>query len=91
MGAGEILITSIDRDGTIMIGYDLELTRLVCASVSTPVIASGGAGTMNIWRRCCGKGRSLLFLPLLFSILPSKRRWKPNVIWKDKGSGYGYD
>ncbi|CAN5739279.1 imidazole glycerol phosphate synthase subunit HisF [soil metagenome] len=43
-GAGEILLTSIDRDGT-RAGYDLELTRAVSAAVPVPVIASGGAGT----------------------------------------------
>ncbi|MGQ9874545.1 MAG: imidazole glycerol phosphate synthase subunit HisF [Chloroflexus sp.] len=42
-GAGEIIVTSIDSDGTMM-GYDVELTRLVSESVSIPVIASGGAG-----------------------------------------------
>lgn len=42
-GAGEILLTSIDRDGT-MKGYDLELIRSVATAVSIPVIASGGAG-----------------------------------------------
>lgn len=43
LGAGEILLTSIDRDGT-MTGYDVELTRQVAKTVSVPVIASGGAG-----------------------------------------------
>ena len=43
-GAGEILLTSIDTDGT-RDGYDLELTSEVAASVSVPVIASGGAGS----------------------------------------------
>jgi imidazole glycerol-phosphate synthase subunit HisF len=43
-GAGEILLTSMDRDGTTD-GYDLELTRAVADAVSVPVIASGGAGT----------------------------------------------
>ena len=43
LGAGELLITSIDRDGT-MLGYDVELIRLVSKSVSIPVIAAGGAG-----------------------------------------------
>lgn len=43
LGAGEILITSIDHDGTMM-GYDMELTRHVSEAVSIPVIASGGAG-----------------------------------------------
>jgi cyclase len=43
-GAGEILLTSVDADGTRE-GYDLELTRAVAAAVPVPVIASGGAGT----------------------------------------------
>lgn len=43
-GAGEILLTSIDRDGTHN-GYDLELTRAIASAVHIPVIASGGAGT----------------------------------------------
>jgi cyclase len=43
-GAGEILLTSMDRDGT-KAGYDLELTRTIAQAVSIPVIASGGAGT----------------------------------------------
>ena len=44
LGAGEILLTSMDRDGTSD-GYDLELTRAVSAAVPVPVIASGGAGS----------------------------------------------
>jgi cyclase len=44
LGAGEILLTSMDGDGTLS-GYDLELTRAVSDAVSIPVIASGGAGT----------------------------------------------
>ena len=43
LGAGEILLTSMDADGTLA-GYDLELTRAVAAAVAVPVIASGGAG-----------------------------------------------
>jgi imidazole glycerol-phosphate synthase subunit HisF len=45
-GAGEILLTSMDRDGTND-GYDLELTRAVADAVGVPVIASGGAGTLE--------------------------------------------
>ena len=45
-GAGEILLTSMDRDGT-EIGYNLELTEAVAEAVSIPVIASGGAGSMQ--------------------------------------------
>ena len=46
LGAGEILLTSMDRDGT-KIGFDIELTKLVSRAVSVPVIASGGAGNMK--------------------------------------------
>lgn len=46
LGAGEILLTSMDRDGT-KIGYDLELTRTISRAVSMPVIASGGVGTLE--------------------------------------------
>lgn len=45
-GAGEILLTSMDRDGT-RDGFDLELTRAVCEAVKIPVIASGGVGTLE--------------------------------------------
>jgi imidazole glycerol-phosphate synthase subunit HisF len=46
LGAGEILLTSMDRDGT-KIGYDIELTRAIAESVNIPVIASGGVGTLE--------------------------------------------
>jgi cyclase len=46
LGAGEILLTSMDRDGTQQ-GYDLELTQAVSLAVSIPVIASGGVGTIE--------------------------------------------
>src|ERR671930_1533073 len=46
LGAGEILLTSMDRDGT-KDGYDLELTRAVSEAVTVPVIASGGAGSLE--------------------------------------------
>ena len=45
-GAGELLVTSMDRDGT-KIGYDIELTRTIADSVRVPVIASGGVGTLD--------------------------------------------
>ena len=70
LGAGELLLTSMDCDGT-KAGYDLELTRAVADAVSIPVIASGGAGTlehfrealaeaarMRRWRRPCSTIRS---------------------------------
>ena len=46
LGAGEILLTSMDRDGTKQ-GYDLALTRVIADAVPVPVIASGGAGTLD--------------------------------------------
>ncbi|MEC9454904.1 MAG: imidazole glycerol phosphate synthase subunit HisF [Pseudomonadota bacterium] len=46
LGAGEILLTSMDRDGTRK-GFDIELTRAVADAVSVPVIASGGVGTLD--------------------------------------------
>jgi len=46
LGAGEILLTSMDRDGT-KDGYDIELTRTIAEAVSIPVIASGGVGTLE--------------------------------------------
>jgi imidazole glycerol-phosphate synthase subunit HisF len=46
LGAGELLVTSMDRDGT-RDGYDLELTRTIADAVSVPVIASGGVGTID--------------------------------------------
>jgi cyclase len=50
LGAGEILLTSMDRDGTRQ-GYDLELTRAVAERVAVPVIASGGVGSLEDLRR----------------------------------------
>ena len=54
-GAGEILLTSMDRDGTKS-GYDIELTRAVADAVSIPVIASGGAGDMAHFREALDEG-----------------------------------
>ena len=50
LGAGEILLTSMDRDGTGQ-GFDLDLLRAVCGAVRLPVIASGGVGTLAAFRR----------------------------------------
>ncbi|GBC69723.1 Imidazole glycerol phosphate synthase subunit HisF [archaeon HR01] len=55
LGAGEILLTSIDMDGT-KDGYDIELTRTIASSVSIPVIASGGAGTPEHIYRVLAEG-----------------------------------
>jgi cyclase len=57
LGAGEILLTSMDRDGTGD-GYDLELTRAVAEAVSVPVIASGGAGSLEHLRQSVVEGKA---------------------------------
>ena len=54
-GAGEILLTSMDRDGT-KDGYDVALTRAVADAVGVPVIASGGAGTLEHFREAFVEG-----------------------------------
>lgn len=56
-GAGEILLTSMDGDGTLA-GYDLELTRAVSRAVSVPVIASGGAGDLEDLYRAFAEGEA---------------------------------
>jgi imidazole glycerol-phosphate synthase subunit HisF len=57
LGAGEILLTSMDRDGT-KDGYDLELTRAVSEAVTVPVIASGGAGALEHFHEALVDGRA---------------------------------
>jgi cyclase len=57
LGAGEILLTSMDRDGTGD-GYDLELTRAVSEAVTVPVIASGGAGSLEDLRMGVVEGKA---------------------------------
>jgi cyclase len=55
MGAGEIIVTSIVRDGTFQ-GYDLDLLQAVCSGVSVPVIANGGAGSLNDFELAITRG-----------------------------------
>ncbi len=57
LGAGEILLTSMDCDGTKN-GYDNELTRIVSEHVSIPVIASGGAGSLEHFRDAFVEGKA---------------------------------
>ncbi|MEF9438651.1 MAG: HisA/HisF-related TIM barrel protein, partial [Candidatus Mariimomonas ferrooxydans] len=56
-GAGEVLLTSMDRDGTKN-GYDIELTSVLSRAVSIPVIASGGVGTLEHLREGLVEGRA---------------------------------
>jgi cyclase len=64
-GAGEILLTSMDRDGTNA-GYDLELTRAVSEAVGVPVIASGGAGTLDHLTEALHAGADAALVASLF-------------------------
>jgi len=57
LGAGEILLTSMDADGTLA-GYDIELTRTIAEAVSVPVIASGGAGTVSHFAEVLTDGKA---------------------------------
>lgn len=64
-GAGEILLTSIERDGT-MAGYDLDLVRAVASAVPVPVIASGGAGTYDHMAEALASGASAVAAASIF-------------------------
>jgi len=85
LGAGEICVNSIDRDGTHQ-GYDLEITRMITEAVSIPVIASGGAGANNHVAEAFRQGgasaaiiSSLLYSPRLASN-PSVRDIKEELL-----------
>ena len=60
-GAGEILLTSMDKDGT-KDGYDIELTKLISDSLNIPVIASGGAGNLEHFKSVLVKGKASAIL-----------------------------
>lgn len=64
-GAGEILLTSINRDGT-QSGYDLELVRRVAEAVGIPVVAAGGAGTLAHFREAVDSGASAVAAGAMF-------------------------
>ena len=57
LGAGEILLTSMDADGT-KAGYDTELTRTIADAVNVPVIASGGAGSLKDFKEAFTEGHA---------------------------------
>lgn len=84
LGAGEILLTSMDKDGT-KDGYDLELMEEVTKAVNVPVIASGGAGKKEHFVDVCKKGASAVLAASLFhfkelSISDLKKHMKDNGI-----------
>ena len=60
-GAGEILLTSMDKDGTKN-GYDIELTNLISKSLTIPIIASGGAGKLEHFKSVIKKGKASAIL-----------------------------
>jgi len=64
-GAGEVLLTSMDRDGTKQ-GFDLELVRAVCGALDVPVIASGGAGTADHLAEAALAGASAVLAASIF-------------------------
>ena len=64
-GAGEIFVNSIDRDGSMM-GYDLELISYVAQRASVPVIACGGAGTLNHFKEAIKSGASAVSAGSMF-------------------------
>jgi cyclase len=65
LGAGEVLLTSIDGDGTLL-GYDLELVRAAALAVSVPVIASGGAGTPEHLAEALAAGAAAVLAASIF-------------------------
>jgi len=65
LGAGEVLLTSVDRDGT-QSGYDLDLLRRISATVSVPVIASGGAGRLEHFYDALTSGADAVLAASLF-------------------------
>ena len=65
LGAGEILLTSMDRDGTLA-GYDLDLLRAICPSAGVPVIASGGAGNLDHLVAAAREGASGILAATIF-------------------------
>jgi cyclase len=65
LGAGEILVTSMDRDGTLA-GYDLDLLQALRGAVSVPIIASGGAGTLEHLLAAANEGASGILAASIF-------------------------
>lgn len=73
MGAGEIFLTSIDRDGTMQ-GYDLQLTRNVADAVQIPVIANGGASSISDFQAAVNEGHASAVAAGSFFVFTGKHR-----------------
>ena len=74
LGAGELLLTSMDCDGT-KAGYDLELTKAIAGCVTIPVIASGGAGTKEHFYEALAEGAQMRLWQRLCSIIRNWKSW----------------
>jgi cyclase len=83
-GAGEILLTSMDRDGT-KAGFDLALTRAVSDAVAVPVIASGGVGTSTIWPTASRSAAPMPCWPPASFTTASSRWGRPSSTWPSAG------
>lgn len=84
-GAGEILITSIERDGTMQ-GYDLATVEMVVKAVNIPVIASGGAGNYaHMVQAVVEAGASAVATASIFT-LPNRLRLEPRLRWQRQAS-----
>ena len=84
-GAGEILLTSMDRDGT-KAGYDIALTRAVADAVRVPVIASGGVGTLDHLVEGIRDGHATAVLAAsIFHFGTYHDRARPRRIWQAPG------
>lgn len=84
LGAGEILLTSMDGDGT-KAGYDLELTRAIAENVSIPVIASGGAGTMEHFYEAFTEGKAEAALAASLFHFKEMEIWDLKAYLREKG------
>ena len=88
LGAGEILLTSMDRDGTRE-GFDLSLTRAVVDAVPVPVIASGGVGTWGIWPTGSRPAGPTRCSPRASSTSASTPSARPSAAWPPEASRCG--
>ena len=84
LGAGEILLTSMDCDGT-KAGYDLELTRIIAEEVSIPVIASGGAGTLEHFEEVLTDGKADAALAASLFHYKELEIWEVKEYLREKG------
>jgi cyclase len=73
LGVGEILLTSIERDGT-MTGYDIDVTRQVSDAVTVPVVASGGAGSLQHFREALDQGHASAVAAGAFFVFVGRHR-----------------